>query len=123
MNETPWWLHQIFQFGVPTAILGLVMYAIWHSMSWLAQKIFLPATEKHIEFLAKTSQAIEGIEHVVEKIDQSLNKHTDYFSVLEKQVDTVDKMIITQQALATKNDAAILSTLQSIDEKLGDKKP
>jgi len=122
MNETPWWLQQLFQFGVPTIILGLVMYGIWHSMSWLAQKIFLPATEKHIEFLARTSEAIEGIEHVVEKIDRSLDSHREYFTTLEKQVEAVDRMVLTQSAMQAKNDGAILQTLQSIDSKLGDKK-
>lgn len=79
-----WYIQIASTFGVPTAILGALMWGLWVIISWLGvqatefkKDVVIPLVAKHMDFLKVTTESISAMEATTERIGKSLGKHEE----------------------------------------------
>lgn len=72
---------EIFNYGLPTALLFIVGLAIWRVMVWAKAKVVEPVVDAHVRMMntfsdqmPKQTSAIEKIEHGIDTLNQRLAK-------------------------------------------------
>ena len=50
-EDAPWWAKLLDRFGIPTAMLAVLLYFGYKSATWLGEHVFVPVVEGHISLL------------------------------------------------------------------------
>ena len=66
--NSPWWAKLLDRFGIPTAMLAVIMYFAWASITWTAERVAVPLAESHLKFLNSVDKSTQQQTEVLEKI-------------------------------------------------------
>lgn len=74
-------LEAMRNIGVPTALLGVITYALWCGGQWTGQHVLTPLVDKQVEFMDEISKSskehvgtLRSIADTLEKIQQTETK-------------------------------------------------
>lgn len=54
---SPWWAKLLDRFGIPTVMLGVVLWFGYQGLVWLSQNVFVPVTNGHVELLKSVRES------------------------------------------------------------------
>lgn len=84
-------------FGLAVVCLASLGYAIWQTLSWVAEHVIRPVISKHLEFLSKMERAIEQQTQASQDLANCLERLTEDMVEVRSIIVRPDKVEITTQ--------------------------
>lgn len=114
MMETNNWNSILEKVGLPGALILLLIYGGYRVVNWLGTHVFLPLTNRHIEFLNNIEKSLENSERFSGSIAQAnsdMNDNLHKISQLQENMETcLQKITLCQEKLTV--------CVQVIEEKM-----
>ncbi len=93
-------VRDIFNFGVPTAILLMLMYGLWKMAMWFKESVVEPVVKSHLKLIETLNEHIPKQTEAIYRQSEVLEKRTALFAALaenQKQIaetaqDTADEI-------------------------------
>jgi hypothetical protein len=116
--HSPWWAKLLDRFGIPTAMLGVVLYFIWISVGWVAEKVVLPIAENHVKFLDSVDQNTQRQTEILQRIAEITEANQVIVKrMLETVVANQKIMMDTNKMLPLEAAKAAQKVIDSINVK------
>lgn len=80
-------IEQAFNYGLPTAILGLVLYGIWKAVAWLGPNFLTPIKDQVILHLSKIDTAIDAMMILIRGQTEALERQNEVLRRVEARSD------------------------------------
>lgn len=84
------WVQVAQTFGLPVALLLILLAALWRILRWLAENVVLPLVRKHLEFLDKAMGAMDRVAANVEAQTATSAKIAGALSTIQTRLDRHD---------------------------------
>lgn len=87
---SPWWAKLLDRFGIPTVLLGIVLWFGYQGLVWLAKNVFVPVTNGHVQLLHTVQEAATKQTEVLNNILMAQNQTRETNQkILESQNQTI----------------------------------
>jgi hypothetical protein len=89
-ENSPWWAKLLDRFGVPTAMLAVVLFFSYETAQWLGENILVPVTNGHIHLLESVRDESKKQTFTLEEINTTnvqILKHTQENNRLMKLME------------------------------------
>jgi hypothetical protein len=106
-------VRDLFNYGVPTALLMIVLWALWRLTTWARDKVVEPVVKSHLEL-------IDALKTHVPKQTDAINAQSTAINAQSKEISDQTKAIDKQTDMLEKR-TDLFTEIRSNQHKIIDK--
>ena len=105
-------------FGLPTALLLLIVLATWRMGSWIASNVMLPLTMRTVTFLDRIEAAVQHQSETLVSISTAVQPLKDAIETQDESVRDI-RTLLDMQKNSIQLKADILADVRYLREQVG----
>lgn len=106
-------IDKLFNYGLPTALLAILLYGLWQGVSWLGPNFLTPIKDQVIQHLGKVDTAIDGLMILVRGQTEALERQNEVLQRVEVRIEETGADTDSHTEVLNRIDENVLELKQS----------